>query len=47
MTTTSITIRIERNELDQIDREWRGNMDYKNRTEYIRSKLGLKQENEV
>lgn len=36
-----LTIRLDPGELNQIDREWRGNFKYKNRTEYIREKLGF------
>jgi len=38
---SQITIRLYSDEIAQIDREWRGNFEYKNRTEYIREKLGF------
>lgn len=40
--TTQITFRVTPEELNKIDATWRSNFKYKNRTEYIRNKLGLK-----
>jgi len=39
---TNISLRVTSKELAEIDSNWRGNLDYKNRADYIREKLGLK-----
>ena len=37
-----LTVVVSQEELNQIDSEWRPNLEYKSRTDYIRSKLGMK-----
>lgn len=45
--TMNLSFRVTSDELAKIDRAWRSDMRFKNRADYVRSKLGLKQENEV
>ena len=37
-----LTILVSQEEIDKIDSEWRPNLEYKSRTDYIRSRLGMK-----
>ena len=37
-----ITMIVSQEELDQIDSEWRPNLEYKSRADYIRAKLNMR-----
>lgn len=39
----SFSLKLRRKELEEIDLEWRKNMEYRNRSDYIRARLGLEQ----
>lgn len=39
---TQISIRISQDEIAEIDKEWRSDFNYKNRSDYVRAKIGLK-----
>lgn len=41
-----ISLRISENELTEIDQNWRSDPNIKNRSEYIRQKLGLRKNSE-
>lgn len=40
--TTHLTIRVSQDELREIDRNWRSDFSYRSRTDYVRSKIGLR-----
>lgn len=37
----NVTLRLSKSEIQVLDNEWRGNLSYKSRADYIRNKLGL------
>lgn len=38
---TQISLVLSQDDLDQIDREWRANLECKSRSEYLRQKIGI------
>jgi len=38
---TNISIQVSSKELEELDASWRSDMNYKNRADYIREKLGF------
>lgn len=39
---TPLTIRVSPEEMAEIDRNWRSDFSYRSRTDYVRSKIGLR-----